>query len=190
MILAHGANGGIEHPLLAGAASHLGKAGINTLRFAFPYAAEGKKSPNVDPVLEEAWLEVIRQVREQVQPARLVIGGKSLGGRIASNILADDAGLADGIVFLGFPLHAPGRHSDERAAHLSRIHKPMLFIQGTRDPLASRDLITGVAKKQKQAALHIIDKADHSFRVPGRDSDTVIEEIAKIIAVWTESFFK
>ena len=187
LVLAHGANGGMEHPLLTGLASALDAAGHTVLRFEFPYAAEGKKSPNADPVLEEAWFAVLEQVRQAVKPSRLIIGGKSLGGRSGSSILADDGSLADGILFLGFPLHAPGRYSADRAAHLSRIDKPVLFIQGTRDPLASRDLISTVAEKHPRAELHIINGADHSFRVPGRNESDVRAEIAKATADWLSS---
>lgn len=168
LIVAHGAGAGRDHPFLVGFCRAMGDAGVATQRFDFPYIERGRRTPDPERVLRETWLAAFQDASERAGGRAVLAGGKSLGGRIASMCVADGMPAA-GLVFLGYPLHPPGRTDRLRAEHLGRIRVPMLFLQGTRDPFARPDLLAGVlAGLGDRATLVPIEGGDHSFRVRGR----------------------
>ena len=169
LALGHGAGRDMEDPILEGAAAALAEADISCLRFNFPYRERGSKAPDREPVLRDAWQAAFATAAEHGSPAW--VGGKSLGGRIASMEVAD--GLpAGGLVFLGYPLHPPGRPERIRNAHLPGIRVPMLFLQGTRDAFATPELLEQTLQMiGASATLHPIEGGDHSFRVRGKPKD-------------------
>ena len=168
LVVAPGAGSTLDHPFLKGFAERIGGNGISTLRFNFHYQERGRKSPDPEQTLRDAWLAAFEEAAERAKGAPVFAGGKSLGGRIASMCLADGMPAA-GLVFLGYPLHPPGKPERIRDEHLYRIDAPMLFIQGTRDPFAQPELLAKVLKKLGDRAQHVpIDGGDHSFRVPGK----------------------
>src|SRR5436309_2710800 len=186
-VLAHGAGNDMRTPLLAGVAEGLGANGVSCMRFNFPYTEQGRRSPDRPPVLIEAWRAALDEARRRARGLRLAAGGKSLGGRMASMAAAEDPGgfPAAGLVFFGYPLHAPGRPDRLRDAHLAKVAVPMLFIQGTADPLADFSLLHEVIDRLgPKAQLHAVEGGDHSFRVRGaRRPDTEIgEELGAVAA--------
>ena len=180
MVIAHGAGNDMHSPLLAGFADELSEAGIGSLRFNFPYKQQGRRAPDPPAVLRDALTAAFEQARERSKGSPVVAGGKSLGGRIASLLVADGMPAA-GLVFVGYPLHAPGKTDRIRDEHLDRIRVPMLFIQGTADPFARWDLLEGVvAGLGKRAELYPVEGGDHSFHVRGRKRPD--EEIGRELA--------
>lgn len=181
VVLAHGAGGTLETPQLKRFARSLAERGIGAVRFNFPYTERGRKTPGSPKEAVAAWRGVADAVRERAPV--MILGGKSYGGRMASHLAAEGYP-ADGLVFLGYPLHAPGRTEQLRDAHLRDIRAPMLFLQGTRDAFARRDLIEGVVKSAPAARLHLVEGADHSFAVPGHAAAEVIDGLAGVTAEW------
>jgi uncharacterized protein len=170
LVLAHGAGGTMRNPLLDGFAAGLAAAGVGCLRFNFLYSEAGRRSPDREALLREAWAAAFARGREIGEPAW--VGGKSMGGRIASMMVADGELQAAGLVFVGYPLHAPGKPDRLRDQHLDAIGVPMLWLQGTADPFARWDLLEGVlGRLGKRASLHPVEGGDHSFRVRGRPRD-------------------
>lgn len=166
VILAHGAGNDMKAPLLQGFAEALNERGVSCVRFNFPYKEQGRQAPDPERTLRDAWAHVFLRSRKLGRP--VFVGGKSLGGRIASILVADGMP-ADGLVFLGYPLHPPGKPERVRDAHLTGIEVPMLFLQGTADPFARWDLVEALMERLgDRATLEPIDKGDHSFRVRGR----------------------
>jgi len=154
-------------PLLQGFAECLYEATFATLRFNFPYAEQGRKSPDPAPRLIEAYRSAFELARSRAGAKHVFVGGKSMGGRMASMAVADGMA-ADGLVFLGYPLHPPGKPDRLRHEHLARIRVPMLFLQGTEDPFARFDLISDLVHRLgRWAVLHPVEGGDHSFRVKG-----------------------
>lgn len=187
VILAHGAGNDMNSPLVVAVHEGLASAGFLSVRFNFPFKERGGRAPDRAPVLETCFRRVLDQVRADLCPAKLFIGGKSLGGRMASHLAADGIAV-DGLIFLGYPLHPPGKLDRLRTAHLPRITAPMLFFAGTRDALCNLDLLR-VALKSLTAptTLHVIEDGDHSFNVlkrTARSADAVREELANISAGW------
>ena len=191
MVFAHGAGAGIRHEFMAAMALHLAERGIASFRYQFPYMEQGKKSPDSQPILLETVRSAVVAAHEYESDLPLLAGGKSLGGRMTSIAASQEAlpGVI-GLVFFGFPLHAPGRPSSERGEHLSKIRLPMLFLQGTRDTLADLALmrsLCGRLEKIGTVRLHIIDGADHSFHVPkksGRTGEDVMKEMGSVVSEW------
>src|SRR3954468_11746635 len=168
LVLAHGAGAGMEHPLLEGFARAIAEARIATYRFNFVYVERGKKAPDRQPLLRQAWLAAFEDASSRAGDRPVLAGGKSLGGRIASMCVADGMPAA-ALVFLGYPLHPPGKPERIRDEHLYRIEVPMLFMQGTRDPFADPKLLAKVLKKLGGRATHVeVEGGDHSFRTPGK----------------------
>jgi len=190
-VFAHGAGAGMQHPFMVRASEALGRHGIATHRYEFPYMKAGKSRPDSPAVAEAAVREAVREAAKKAPAARLLAGGKSFGGRMTSQAQAREPlpGVR-GLVFFGFPLHPPGRPGVERAEHLSAIEIPMLFLQGTRDEFATLDLLQGVVKRLgNRATLHLIEEGDHSFKVPKRSGKTesdVLEELATTIQQWAD----
>lgn len=171
LVLAHGAGAGMDHPFLAGFARAMGEARVATLRFNFPYIERGRRAPDPERTLRATWLAVFETAVASAKDRPVFAGGKSLGGRIASMCVADGMAAA-GLVFLGYPLHAPGKSDRPRAEHLERITVPMLFIQGTRDPFADPAVLgTVLDRLGERATLAAVDGGDHSFRVRGPKAD-------------------
>jgi predicted alpha/beta-hydrolase family hydrolase len=185
MVVAHGAGNDMRAPFFTGVAGALVEAGLSVLRFNFPYMAAGRRGPDRPPVLMEAWRAALAQALRRGEGLPVVASGKSLGGRMASMVAAEDGDefVGSALVFFGYPLHAPGRTEKLRAEHLSRVTVPMLFIQGTADSLARFDLVQDVVGRLgDRARLHAIEGGDHSFRGRGlkRDAREIGSELGAI----------
>jgi uncharacterized protein len=169
-VTAQGAGGSTRAPFFDGIADGLVAGGVSCMRFDFPYTRVGKRSPDRPPVLIESWREALGMAEKKAKGLPLIASGKSLGGRMASMLAAEDGEAFAGraLVFFGYPLHAPGRSDAPRTQHLPSIAVPMLFIQGTSDALARFDLVEDTVRSLKQARLHAIEGGDHSFRVRGK----------------------
>ncbi len=191
-VMGHGAGAGMRHRFMEQAARALAERGIATLRYQFPYMESASRRPDPPAVLEATVRAAARVARETAPELRLIAGGKSMGGRMASNAMAREPleGVS-GLVFLGFPLHPPKQPATTRGEHLDRVESPMLFLQGTRDDLADLELITAVcARLGPRATLHVVEGADHSFAVlkrSGRTGEEVMLELVTSIAGWTRS---
>lgn len=189
LVLAHGAGAGMRHPFLAGIAQGLAQHAIATLRFQFPYMQQGSKRPDAPKVAQAAIRAAVDEAARRLPGVPAFAGGKSFGGRMSSQAQALEP-LRDvrGIVFLGFPLHLPKKPSTDRAAHLAQVKLPMLFLQGTRDPLADLGLIREVtAGLGERATLHVVEGGDHSFEVlvrSGRTGEEVRQELVDTMAGW------
>ncbi|HEY7259653.1 MAG TPA: alpha/beta family hydrolase [Gaiellales bacterium] len=183
VVLGHGAGSGMESPFMAGIARGLVEQGLAVARFDFPYMHAGRKAPDPAPALVEAWRLARAAVGERTG-LPLVAGGKSLGGRIASMAVAEGMPAA-ALVFLGYPLHPPGRPEKLRREHLGRIGVPMLFLQGSRDAFAQPELLAEtIASLGDRATLVEVEGGDHSFRVPGgpRDGAQIGAGLAPVVA--------
>lgn len=184
LVLGHGAGAGMEHPFMAGFSRAISDEGVATLRFNFPYIERGRRSPDPERVLREAWLGAFDAGVTRSEGGPVLAGGKSLGGRIASMCVADGMPAA-GVVLLGYPLHPPGKPERIRDEHLYRILVPMLFMHGTGDPFAKPELLGKVIDKLGSRAEDVpIDGGDHSFNVRGRKRDAreVGAELAELAA--------
>ncbi|MGQ9688422.1 MAG: alpha/beta hydrolase family protein [Desulfobaccales bacterium] len=190
LILGHGANNTMYHPLIAGVQQRLARNGVVTVRFNFPYAEEGKKRPDPDPVLEGVFRLVLEYVAEleEFRGLELFLGGKSMGARLAAQIVAQDVG-ASGLVFLGYPLHPPGKPEQLRDRPLLALPCPTLFIQGGHDPFCQLHLLGQVlAHLPVRADLHVLPGLGHSFeRGSGSMSPDTLEEIVRVILAWLDS---
>jgi predicted alpha/beta-hydrolase family hydrolase len=188
-VLAHGAGAGMRHRFLTDIAERLATHGVATLRHEFPYVTAGSSRPDPPARLEACVRTAVAFAARGLPQLRIAAGGKSMGGRITSQAqAAEPMPRLERLIFLGFPLHAAGREPNtERAAHLERVHLPLLFLQGTRDTLADLTLMRDVcAHLGTRATLHIVDGADHSFKVlkrSGRTDDQVLDELAQRIAI-------
>ncbi len=190
-MLAHGAGAGMAHPFLTGIASGLAERGIATLRYQFPYMEQGSRRPDTPKVAQAAVRAAVAEASRLLPDLPLFAGGKSFGGRMTSQAQAEIPLVGvRGLVFLGFPLHLPGKPSDQRAEHLSDVHIPMLFLQGTRDEFAELRLLQRVVERLgAHATLKLIQDADHSFHVPartGRKNVEVQNELWNALARWIE----
>jgi len=191
-VVAHGAGAGMSHPFMAAVANGLAERGIATLRYQFPYMAKGSKRPDA-PVLAQATVRAAVAEASRLAPRlALVAGGKSFGGRMTSQAqAASPLPGVRGLAFLGFPLHAAGRPSAQRGAHLSDVQIPMLFLQGTRDALAGAKLMQKLVQGLgARATLVLIQDADHSFHVParsGRNEREVTAEMLDALTAWIEA---
>jgi uncharacterized protein len=187
-VFAHGAGAGMTHSFMEAFAAGLCRHSIASLRFQFPYMEKGSKRPDPPAIAQAAVRAAVAEARRHCPDLPLIAGGKSFGGRMTSQAQAA-APLEGvrGIAFLGFPLHPSGKPSSDRAAHLAKVHIPMLFLQGTRDSLAETGLIEPLAKSLSLATLHLVDGADHSFHVlarSGRKDSEVLGEILDVFARW------
>ena len=160
-----------------------------TFRYNFPYIERGKKAPDPQPVLKAAVASAIGKALEEGKGLPLFAGGKSLGARMTS--ATELPSEVRGLVFFGFPLHAPGRPSTERAGHLHGLSLPMLFLQGTRDAFADMGFLKPLCEKPgEKVTLHVVPEADHSFHVPkrsGRSDEEVLAEIVTVATGWMET---
>jgi len=184
LVLGHGAGSGQTSGFMVEAGRQLSARAIVVATFDFPYIAAGRKSPDKAPVLEEAWRAAIAEARadEAFRSLPLFIGGKSMGGRIASHVAAQGVEGVSGLVFLGYPLHPPGRPQQRRDAHLPSIAQPMLFVQGSRDEFGTAgDIRELLPRLNPHAQLFEVADGDHSFKVrvktTGKKQDAVFTEI-------------
>jgi hypothetical protein len=169
VIVAHGAGNDMHHPFLVRFSEGLCRAGYLSLRFNFPYKEKGQRAPDPQPKLVRTWqaaFEFIKNHPEFGTP-RIVAAGKSMGGRVASQMAADGLLAIEALVFLGYPLHPPGKKDQLRDAHLHRIAAPMLFFAGTRDALCDIDLLKSVLGRLSTPwELEAVEGGDHSFDLP------------------------
>ena len=190
LVLAHGANNGMDHPLIAGLHEKLARQGLVTVRFNFPYAEEGRKRPDPDEALEGAYRLVLEYVAElkEFQGLALYLGGKSMGARLAAQLVAREVG-ASGLVFLGYPLHPPGRPEQLRDRPLYLLPCPTLFIEGARDPFCRLDLLGEVlGRLPLRSDLHVIPRTGHSFETNRSVlAPELLEEICRVILGWLDS---
>jgi predicted alpha/beta-hydrolase family hydrolase len=190
LILAHGAGAGQRSPWIVDFARALSSLGLDTVTFNFLYTEQHRRLPDRKPLLESCYRAVIDVVRRDLDSARaaLVIGGKSMGGRIATQIAAADPGLdVKGLVLLGYPLHPPGRPDQRRDAHLPAVGRPMLFVQGSRDAFGTPIELAPVLETfTRRATLHTVEGGDHSFTV-ARDrtrQTAVFDQVQRTIVEW------
>lgn len=191
LILAHGAGAGQQSAFMVAFAQAIAALGVDAATFNFPYAEQRRKLPDKAPVLEACWRAVIDTIRREVASAEhaLFIGGKSMGGRIATMVAAGDADLPiAGLVLLGYPLHPPGRPERRRDAHLPAVGRPMLFLQGSRDTFGTPEELRPVLDRITPApTLHVVEGGDHSFRVAHGGADglaAVQTDLQRTMAVW------
>ena len=191
-VLAHGAGAGMLQPFMTAVANGLAERDIATLRYQFPYMEQGSKRPDAPKLAHATVRAAVLEASRLVPELALVAGGKSFGGRMTSQAQATSPlpGVS-GLVFLGFPLHPPGRPSDERGTHLIEVKIPMLFLQGTRDALADVQLMRALTQRLgSRATLKLIQDADHSFHVParsGRKDAEVKTELLDTLVTWLEA---
>jgi predicted alpha/beta-hydrolase family hydrolase len=197
VVLAHGAGAGQLSTFMTQTARAFARAGFDAITFNFPYIEQKRRVPDRAPVLEACYTAVVRDVRERVPSAAraLFIGGKSMGGRMATHIAAADRALAvDGLVLFGYPLHPPGKPDRRRDAHLPSIASPVLVVQGSRDPFGTPDeLRPGLASIPGPVTLHVVDGGDHSFKVTpgGRARQAAVdEEIVRISEEWMRAVLR
>ncbi len=190
LILAHGAGAPRTHPFMTGMAVRLAKLGVDVVTFNFLYAEAGKKIPDRVELLEATWRAAIATVRARVglPSERLFIGGKSMGGRIATRIAAADEGLVlEGVVLLGYPLHPPGKPTSRRDEILG-VKQPMLVIQGTRDTFGTAAEMTQTVTGLDRARVHTVSGGEHSLNLPRSDGadaqERALSEVATAIAVF------
>jgi len=188
LTLAHGAGAGMDHSFMETLAGALAEVGIATLRFNFPFAEHKKGRPDT-PAIAHATIEAaIKKAREVNAKLPLFVSGKSFGGRMSSQYLsANPDSSVKGIIFYGFPLHPTGKPSTERADHLKALKIPMLFLQGTKDALATWDLVEAVCKPLRKATLVKLEGADHSFKAGKKDIMSVLVDATK---QWTEKIIE
>lgn len=188
IVLGHGAGASLTSDYMAFFATELARLGHRVVRFNFPYMEAGRKAPDKQPVLVETFRAVVDEVASAAE--RVIVGGKSMGGRIASHAVAEGMA-ADGLIFLGYPLHPPGRPERIRDAHLHDIKAPMLFVEGTRDPFCPLEALEKVrAELGADSEVLVIADGDHSLKVrksPGRDTQAAWAEAVSGIDVWLGS---
>jgi len=187
LVLAHGAGAPMDSPFMNAIAEGVSAAGYRVARFEFPYmrarrAAGQKRPPDREPVLRESWHDAIREIGGKDGPGSIVIGGKSMGGRIAS-MVADEAGVA-GLVCLGYPFHPPGQPKKLRVAHLAGLKTPALFLQGTRDAFGTEDEVSRYSLSKKIRVLFLPD-GDHSFKPRASSGRTEEQNLSEAVALVT-----
>ena len=173
--LAHGAGAGMNHSFLVLLSNALAETGVATLRFNFPFMEKKKGPADKPPVAHKTIAAAIAKTQELFPSLPLFIAGKSFGGRMSSQYLAEHDDIdVKGIIFYGFPLHPAGKPSTDRAEHLKNVKQPMLFLQGTKDELATWNLIEPVCDSLKRATLVKIEGADHSFKAGKKDVMSIL----------------
>lgn len=184
LTLAHGAGANLDHAFLKKLASMLAEAGVGVIRYNFIYTEQGKRMPDRFPVASEVIKAIVADAKVRFPDVPLFLGGKSFGGRMSSMTVAEYPDLnVRGLVFFGFPLHPAGTPSVDRAVHLSQVHIPMLFLQGTKDTLAYKDLIEEVTSKLPSSALIFLEGYDHSFN---RGKQSGLDELVAHTLQWLD----
>jgi len=192
LVLGHGAGADMRHASMQDTVRALTRQGFATLRYQFPYTEKGSRRPDPQPTLLATVRAAVARGRELAGALPLFAGGKSMGGRMTSLATAD-GGLEGvrGLVFFGFPLYPAGAPATTRADHLAQVSLPMLFLQGSKDKLASLELLRPVLERLgPRVTLHVVERADHSFVVPkssGRTRAEVFDELAQVAAAWADA---
>jgi predicted alpha/beta-hydrolase family hydrolase len=186
IILAHGAGAGQRHPFIAGVARQLERAGVDVWTFDFPYMEQKRRAPDRAPVLEDCFRRVIGfALASAGTPDALFIGGKSMGGRIATHLAAQEHPMS-GVFAIGYPLHPPGKPEQLRTAHLGAICVPVLIVQGERDAFGTpAELREAIGVMKARVTLEVIKGGDHSLATRGRASNQLYEWLATVITEWT-----
>jgi predicted alpha/beta-hydrolase family hydrolase len=164
--------------------------GVTTATFDFPYIVNGRSVPDKAPILEASWRDAVSKARQVSATLPLFIGGKSMGGRMASHIASQGCPGLAGVFFLGYPLHPPGAPEKRRDAHLPQIQERMLFVQGTRDPFGSSEEIAALLPSLQRATIHVVPDGDHSFKVHARSGlkpDQVLDLIMDKVVEWMDA---
>ena len=184
-VFAHGAGAGQRHPFMVAIARALAAHGIDVVTFDFPYMRKRRAAPDRPPVLEQAFRDVIDAARAWSTTDRLFIGGKSMGGRIATHLAAQGLAPLSGVVCFGYPLHPPGKPEQLRIAHLPAITAPLLIIQGERDAFGTpTELQPHVESMNADVRLHVVERGDHSLAVRGVKPADVQADVAAVAARW------
>ena len=178
-VVGHGAGAGQNSPFMVRFAEGMAARGVTTATFDFPYMVNRRSAPDKAPVLEASWREAVEQARKLAAKLPLFIGGKSMGGRIAS-MVADEV-FARGLVCLGYPFHPPGAPAKLRTAHLETLRTPTLIVQGTRDAFGSREEIE-TYRLSPAIRIAYLEGGDHSFKPPARSGRTEAENLEEAIA--------
>jgi uncharacterized protein len=197
VLLAHGAGSDMQGTALLAVADALAARGIPSLRFNYPYRTAGRNAPDRPALLEAATREAAAELarRSKLPPARLVLGGRSMGGRYCSMVVGAETDPLDalGLLLLSYPLHAAGKPERRRVEHFPRIRVPVLFVSGTRDSLAGRPDLAAAARAipgrgpHRRASFHWVETADHGYRplkASGRTLDDVLTEVADVSTEW------
>jgi len=186
-VCAHGAGGNMNDRGLAQTAAAIRRRGIGIVRFNFLYKEKKSGRPDPMPRLKECFAAVVARVREEIRPSTLIIGGRSMGGRAASMLAAEDFE-CDGLLLLAYPLHPPGKPDQLRDAHLPAITVPVICFNGTRDPFCTPSLMEAVLKRVKTSwEMHWVEGADHSFHVlksSGKTDEQVLDGIGDAVDNW------
>jgi predicted alpha/beta-hydrolase family hydrolase len=189
ILLAHGAGNNMEHSFIRYFHNAFAEAGLLSIKFNFPYADAGRKIPDRMERLQKTMQSVMESVRDdsKLAPTRLFLAGKSMGGRVASHLVAQGEA-CDGLVLLGYPLHPANRTDKLRVEHWSQLSCPILFVEGTRDPLCDLDLLNAMLSQIPSAVtVQIVEGGDHSFKVPkaaGKSQQAVLINIGAAIISW------
>lgn len=187
VLLAHGAGAGQRHPFMAGLRTRLADAGHPVLTFDYPYVEAGRRAPDRLPKLLECHRAAFNRLRDRVD--RVVVAGKSMGGRVGGHLVAEDANLAAGLIFFGYPLVAIGSNEPRSTSHLEGVNAPMLFIQGERDSMGPPELIDAAVRRIPSGEMVVINDANHGFAVPkrtGLTSDDVLDRLASLAVSFVE----
>jgi predicted alpha/beta-hydrolase family hydrolase len=188
LVLGHGAGAGEQHPWMQKVGQGLANRGVSVATFDFPYMAAGRKLPDPNRILEDAFTSAVAQADGLVGARIRLVGGKSMGGRIASQVLAAGGFVRepDGLVCFGYPLHPPGKPGQRRDRHLPDIRQPILFVQGTRDPFGTPDEMRTLVGGLKTATLQLVDGGDHSLETPRRGAlaGASIDQALDAVASW------
>jgi len=188
MVLAHGAGAGMQHSFMVTLAQLLSEQGISTLRFNFPFAENKKGRPDTPAVAHQTIEAAILKAQKLFPELPLFVAGKSFGGRMSSQYLtAHPKPEVKGLIFFGFPLHPPGKPSIDRAEHLKEVKTPMLFLQGTKDELATWNLIESVCSSLKLATLVKIEGANHAFKA---GKQNILQLLTDTTRDWIEKRIK
>ncbi len=191
LILSHGAGAGMHHPFLKTISDAISSDTITVVRFNFPYMEQGRKSPGSPKANIETWKLVVEHIQSTYPNVPIFLSGKSYGGRMASHLLVEVTPQSiKGIIYFGFPLHAPGRDSKDRADHLDKIEVPQLFLQGSNDKLANVQMMEEVVNSLSASEMRVIEYGDHSFNVPkksGKTKDEVMDYLVQESIAWINS---
>ena len=186
--LAHGAGAGMNHSFMVTLSNALAEVGIATLRFNFPFTENKKGRPDTPAVAHQTIEAAINKAQTLFPSLPLFVAGKSFGGRMSSQYLSTHPeAKVKGIIFYGFPLHPAGKPSTDRAEHLKEVKVPMLFLQGTKDTLATWDMIESVCASLKKAKLVKLEGADHSFKAGKKD---IMSLLVQATNEWVEKMIK
>ena len=185
LVLAHGAGAGQQHPFMTAMAKGFAARGIDVVTFDFPYMRDRRKVPDRAPVLEESFEGAITAARQWSPATRVFIGGKSMGGRMATHLGAAHVAGLSGVVVFGSPLHPPGKPDQLRVQHLPSISVPVLIVQGERDTFGTPlELKPALDSMTAPVELHIVHKGDHSLAVAGRRREEVLEDVLDVATTW------